>query len=425
MADMLAPLKWDMPARVPQREQSVVSPATRTAAAPSDVAKEKANREGFMWPTPPYASYPAATEQTETLPCQIMTGPELKTNSVRLTFFVPENSVAHFQMPSARVTVPLRFDQFKALTLTTPLMPLPLPLSDPHADLLRHRESSPYKVHLVEGGELTGETVGHVKTDVGLFLFPPVGDDGSVKRMFVPKCAFSAFEIGKKIGELLVENHHATRDQVTDAMALQDGLRSKKIGEILVTKQIVLPEQLLEAIEAQHKMPMVRIGEALLSLGMVTDAQLKDALGQQQLDRNVPLGEMLVRMGIVSRDDLQTALARKMGYPLVNPDAFPAETAALRKLDYGVAARLRVMPLLIRDGRLIVALDDPSRRAALDEIEFNADMKVVPVLARGTAIEIALRSAYEKVGSSLSKNNDDLAPIHYDLTPCPARPTSS
>ncbi|MGZ5130489.1 MAG: GspE/PulE family protein [Caldimonas sp.] len=188
----------------------------------------------------------------------------------------------------------------------------------------------------------------------------------------------------------------------------------------MVTKQIVTPDQLLEAIERQHKMPMVRIGEALLSLGMVNEAQLKDALEQQQLDRSVPLGEVLVRMGTVSRDDLQTALARKMGYPLVNLDAFPAEPEALRKLSYAVAARLRVMPLLIRDGRLVVALDDPSRRAALDEVEFSADMKVLPVLARGAAIEIAVCTAYEKMGTALtSKKSDDLAPIQYDLTPLP------
>ena len=192
-------------------------------------------------------------------------------------------------------------------------------------------------------------------------------------------------------------------------------------GDILVMKQIVSPDQLLEAIERQHKMPMVRIGEALLSLGMVNDAQLKDALVQQQLERSVPLGEVLVRMGVVSRDDLQTALARKMGYPLVNLDAFPVESEALRKLNYAVAARLRVMPLLIRDGRLVVALDDPSRRAALDEIEFNADMKVVPVLARGTAIETALRAAYEKLGSAVGKKSDDFgAPIQFDLTPLPS-----
>ena len=65
-------------------------------------------------------------------------------------------------------------------------------------------------------------------------------------------------------------------------------------------------------------------------------------------------------MGIVTREDLQTALARKMGYPLVDLEAFPVEPEALRKLRYGVAARLRALPLLMRGGRLVVALEDPS-----------------------------------------------------------------
>ncbi|MEO8922417.1 MAG: ATPase, T2SS/T4P/T4SS family [Caldimonas sp.] len=421
MADMLAPLTWDMPARSSQRLRA--DPAAAETST-STGAKDKGSREAFRWPTPPYASYPAPTEQTETLPCQVVIGADLKVTSGRLTFFVPETSVAHLQMPPARTTVALKFDQFKALILTTPLLPLPLPLADPHADLLSQRQASPYAVRLVDGGDMTGQTIGHVETDFGLFLFPPCSDDpadGSVKRMFVPKEIFASFEIGQKIGEVLIEQHHATWEQVTDAMDLQDEMRSKKIGDILVMNQIVSPDQLLEAIERQHKMPMVRIGEALLSLGMVSNAQLKDALLQQQIDRSVPLGEVLVRMRVVSRDDLQTALARKMGYPLVNLDAFPAEPEALRTLSYAVAARLRVMPLLVRDGRLVVALDDPSRRAAVDEVEFSADMKVVPVLARGTSIEATLRAAYEKLGSAVNKKLDELsAPIQYDLTPLPA-----
>ena len=423
MADPLAPLTWDMPLRSKPREADASRPAQPAAVndAAAGNGKEKASRAAFMWPTPPFAAYPAPTEQTETLPCQIVTGQELKLTSGRLTFFVPETLVAHVQMPPARTTVALRFDQFKSLTLTAPLQPLPLPLVNPHADLLRHRQASPYKVADATGMVMQGKTVGHVETDVGLFLFPPVDDDGSVKRMFIPKSAYKSFEIGKRIGEVLIDEHHATFDQVTDAMGLQDELRHQKLGEVLVSRQIVTSAQLLDAIERQHKMPMVRIGEALLSLGLVSNAQLKGALEQQQLDRSVPLGEVLVRMGIVSRDDLQTALARKMGYPLVDLDSFPAEPEALRKLSYTVASRLRVMPLLISDGRLVVALDDPSRRAALDEVEFSADMKVVPVLARGLTLETTLRTAYERLGSAVNKKLEDLAaPIHYDLTPLPS-----
>ncbi|MEO6033260.1 MAG: ATPase, T2SS/T4P/T4SS family [Burkholderiaceae bacterium] len=188
----------------------------------------------------------------------------------------------------------------------------------------------------------------------------------------------------------------------------------------MVTRQVVTSEQLLAALERQASMPMVRIGEALLSLGMITTAQLQEALAQQQTDRSVPLGELLVRMGMVSREDLQLALARKMGFPLVDVDAFPIEAEALRKIDYAVASRLEVVPLLVRDGRLVVALDDPARRhGAVEEVEFSAQMKVVPVLAHSRSIESVLRTAYEKIGSAANTryaSDDPAAPIPFDLS---------
>ena len=165
---------------------------------------------------------------------------------------------------------------------------------------------------------------------------------------------------------------------------------------------------------------MVRIGEALTSLGLVSESQLNDALTQQRNDRSVPLGELLVRMGVVSRTDLQVALARKMGYPLVDIDAFPVEAAALRKLNYGLAVQLGVMPLLLRDGRLIVALDDPARRrAAVDEVEFSTQTKVVPVLAQCVSMDAALNAAYEKIGATGVHRwvaDSPSVPINFDLS---------
>ena len=398
MADMSTPTKWDKPGRPPRRHASSAEIAADAAA------HEKGSREAFLWPTPPYASYPSASEQTETLPCQLMTGPaaDRKFTSARLTFFVPETGVAHLQMPPARTTVAVRFDQFAALILTTPLQPLPLPLADPHAELLSQRATSRFKVQLTgSGGELKGETIGHVDLDGGLFLFPPYDPAGSVKRMFIPKTAYSSFEIGPKIGQVLIEEHRASQVEIDKAVVVQDKMRHRKLGEMLVTQQIVTAEQLLEAIDRQHKMPLVRIGEALLSLGMVKQIQLEKALVQQKLDRSVPLGEVLVQMGVVSREDLQLALARKMGYPLVELEVFPAEPEALARLSYTVASRLRAMPLLLREGRLVVALEDPSKRAAIEEVEFSAEMKVLPVLARCASFETVLHAAYEKIGSGI------------------------
>jgi type II secretory ATPase GspE/PulE/Tfp pilus assembly ATPase PilB-like protein len=81
--------------------------------------------------------------------------------------------------------------------------------------------------------------------------------------------------------------------------------------------------------------------------------------------------------------------------------------------------RLKIVPLLVRDGRLVIAMDDPARRrAAVDEAEFSASMKVVPVLAHSRSIETVLHEAYEKIGAAngLRTVIDDAAlPLNFDL----------
>ncbi len=416
MSDLSLPLDWDDAAEPAPRLGPVVPllrppPRGPRGAAPASNVEPmhlKLSREAFAWPTPPYASFPAATPQTDPMPCEVI-GLNDKRMSGRLTFFVPEDGVAHVQLPPARTTLPLRFDQFQSLWLTTPLVPAAPSRHDPHASLLGHRALSTYQLRLANGNELHGETVGHLETDDGLFLFPPClaaeGDtpasDGSVTRLFMPRLAYSNFEIGSRIGELLVEQHSATVQQIDAAIGTQQELRGRKLGDLLVMHEVVSPEQLFAAIERQEKMPMVRIGDALISLGMITPVQLEDALSQQQIDRSVPLGELLVRMGVITRSDLQLALARKMGYPLVDIDAFPAEADALRKVGYTLAMRLRLMPLLVRDGRLVVALEDPARRrASVEEVEFSAQMKVLPVLAQSRSLEAVLHAAYDRIGAA-------------------------
>ena len=58
--------------------------------------------------------------------------------------------------------------------------------------------------------------------------------------------------------------------------------------------------------------------------------------------------------------------------PLVDVLQFPADAEAVARVPYPVAVRLLAMPLMMRAGRLVVALEDPSARNAIDEIEFSA-----------------------------------------------------
>ncbi len=372
MTTTLKPIDWDPPKEIPGGRAS--------------------KREGFLWPNPPQGGYPAPKPQTEPLPCEIHSLNDQRVAG-RMTFFVPEERVLHVQLPRARTTLALRFDQIRAITLTAPIAPLNPPVLDPQSGALRQPGQSRFKLRFTSGSQLAGETVGHVENGVGLFLFPPVSDDGSVQRQFIPRSAYVKFELDSSLAA-----------------------PPSAAAEMLLSRVVSTHEQLLEAIEQQTRMPMVRIGEALISLGMITAQQLQDALGAQKSERRVPLGELLVRQNAVSRADLQVALARKMGYPLVDLDSFPAEAEALRKISYSAAQRLQVMPLLVRDGRLIVALDDPAnRRSAVDEIEFIAQMKAVPVLAQCRDMERMMFAAYDKIGATADGRPGSVAlqPIEF------------
>jgi hypothetical protein len=368
---------------------------------------------GFAWPAPPFACYPVPQRLAEPEPCQIEGMNGRLMNGALLEMDLAEG-VAKVRIPPARIPIPLRFTQFRRLTLTRPLAPLDD--GDGAANFMAQRPAVAVKVQLKGAAPLDLLSIGHREDAVGLFLFPPVDARGAVLRCLVPKAAYDSVEIGERIGEVLVAQKSATPEQVEQALAEQQQLRNQKLGEILLTRQVVSAAELEQAIVEQSRMPMVRIGEALIALGFINEAQLEAALSQQREDRSVPLGELLVRRGLVSRADLQTALARKMGYPLVDVTQFAAEPEALARLPYPVACRLPALPLLLRGGRLVVAVEDPSRPEVLDDIEFAAQTKVVPVLARANLLGSAVRQAYERIGVRVGPGGGaEAAAAEYDV----------
>ncbi|MCY4756910.1 GspE/PulE family protein [Pelomonas aquatica] len=363
---------------------------------------------GFLWPTPPYAAYPQAQAQRGSETCEILGLNNSRSNGQLLSLDAGERLVT-INVPPARNSMPLKFSQFRAIKLMNAVVVPPRHASDLNSPLsVDQRPRSNFRLVFNGGDELKGVTIGHQHDKLGLFLFPPLSDnDDSVRRVFVPREVLSHFEIGERIGDLLLKDKLVTPEQLSAAAIEQTGLRQRRVGEILVDQNIVTAEQLLQAIEQQARMPMVRIGEALLALDLVTPEQLDQALVQQRDDRSVPLGELLVRKGIISRAQLQSALARKMGYPVVDVENFVVEPDAVRKLPYAVAKRLEVLPLVLRDGRLIVAMEDPTRRDALDEVEFITQLKVVPTLTKLGTLQFAVPATFERFGAEAPARGGD------------------
>ncbi len=406
MSDMsLPPLPFEPTEVSPDLPPAVVvdSPAAPAAPPAADsrlpaADKPAESRDRFAWPTPPFAAYPGPAPSSQPEPCEVE-GLNGKTLVGRLMYFSPATGIVKLRVVPTRGTITLRFDQFRRLRLLHPLSPLPDGASTPQTAALEQRPALPFRVKLKGVEPLEGLTIGHVETDFGMFVFEPLDMAGNVRRSFFPRAGYDSARVGQRIGEALVEQSVATPEQVQEALEEQQQLRAQKLGDMLVVRQIITPEELAQAIDQQARMPMVRIGEALIAMGFLTEAQLDLALAQQKADRSVALGELLVRKGTVTRQDLQTALARKMGYPLVDVVQFPCDAQAIGRLSYAIAQRLPALPLMLHGGRLVVALEDPSQRLTVDEIEFASQLKVVPVLARAGSLKGAIDAAYEKVGA--------------------------
>ena len=370
---------------------------------------------GFAWPTPELAGYPAPSASLLPPWCAVegLNGNALKG---QLSHFTPEHGELHLLLPNQRRPMLLRTDQFRRLCLTEPLAAL-APMAGV-GDLVLQGPSLPFTVEFNDGHTWQGDTVGHHETTWGLFLFEQIDPAGNLRRWFVPRAAYRQSEVGMRLGDVLVAQNSASPEQIRLALVQQQEMRSRKLGDMLVVRQIISPEELAEAIEKQARMPMVRIGEALSALGYISEAQLEDALLQQRQDRSVPLGELLVRSGLVTRADLQTALARKMGYPLVDVLQFQADADAVSRLPYAVASRVPALPLMMRGGRLVVAVEDPSNRSKLDEVEFAAQCKLVPVLVRSGLLLGAIDRAYDKIGAMTGGRGaagDPGTPVEFEL----------
>ena len=129
------------------------------------------------------------------------------------------------------------------------------------------------------------------------------------------------------------------------------------------------------------------LGAVLVAEGLVTQDQLDAALAEQA-SVGKPLGGVLVERGQLSETDLARALALQHGLQFVDLAEYPVDRAAIGLVPEPVARRYRALPIGWDDGRLVVAMADPTNVFALDDIHTltGADVQAA-VVAKDQLLE--------------------------------------
>ncbi len=141
-----------------------------------------------------------------------------------------------------------------------------------------------------------------------------------------------------------------------------------------------------------------RLGDLLVAQGVVDAQQLGKALALQKT-RKVPLGEALVSLGLASEDQVWRVLARQHKLPFVDLAQDVARGGRVRAdvialVPAAVAEEQRVVPVALKDGRLVLALDDPLRTFGLDTLSFVLNREVAAALTTPAGLRAALRRYY-------------------------------
>jgi hypothetical protein len=149
-------------------------------------------------------------------------------------------------------------------------------------------------------------------------------------------------------------------------------------------------EGVVDASPAADSAGRVPLGRLLVAQGLLTEAQVDDALfeGGQTGER---LGEIVVRRGLLSEEQIARVLAEQWSLSYVDRASIWFDGDALARMSREDAQRLEAMPTRVQDGRVVVAVAEPTdqRLAALREV--IGDDTVVVVVPR-SALDAGLSS---------------------------------
>ena len=134
----------------------------------------------------------------------------------------------------------------------------------------------------------------------------------------------------------------------------------------------------------------VPLGQLLIQSGFLTQVQLDDALyeGSRTGER---LGEVVVRRGLATEDDVARLLAEQWALDYVERSSIWFDANALAQMSREDAQRLEALPTRVEDGRVVVAVAEPTeqRLGALREL---LGEETVMIVVPKSALDAGLRS---------------------------------
>src|SRR6201984_3637076 len=141
-----------------------------------------------------------------------------------------------------------------------------------------------------------------------------------------------------------------------------------------------------------------RISDALIEDGLLLPNQLQEAVAIQK-NEGGRLLKILTDRQFVTEQDMAFSMGRCLNTPPINLTRLRVPEEVMSIVPRDMAKANKLVPIARLDGKLFVAMADPTNVLAVDDLKRRVQLEIVPMIATERAVQEA-RSGVHGAGNS-------------------------
>jgi len=147
------------------------------------------------------------------------------------------------------------------------------------------------------------------------------------------------------------------------------------------------------------------IARRLVIDGTLSDTDARKAI-EASTKQKIPLGTYLIEHALANGAQVAMASSAEFGVPLFDAEALDLTQAPIKLVSEKLITQHKALPLFKRGNRLFVGVSDPTNLRALDEIKFQSNHTIEPILISEEQLSRAIEQALSANSTSIEGLDD-------------------
>jgi type IV pilus assembly protein PilB len=143
-----------------------------------------------------------------------------------------------------------------------------------------------------------------------------------------------------------------------------------------------------------------KLGEILIEEGLIDEHKLATALGQQRYWGKGKLGTELVKHGFIKEEDLARVLESQLGIKWLSLRKMTFTPEILASVPVATAKKYLIMPVALEGKKLVIATLDTADLQMLDNLGFELNKRIEPVISTESDIKWAIAKYYDGIDTA-------------------------